>query len=133
MALTVDRMLQKWRSWARALKQRTYTLYLAARHPLTPWYAKALALFVIGYAFSPIDLIPDPIPVFGYLDDLVLLPAGIWLTMKLIPADVWTECERRAKEEVLTQRPHSWIAASVIILLWLLAFYLVLRALLTSL
>jgi uncharacterized membrane protein YkvA (DUF1232 family) len=76
---------QNLRQWARSLKQEAHAVYLAARHPRTPWYAKALALCVAGYAFSPIDLIPDFIPVLGYLDDVVIVPLGILAVIKLIP------------------------------------------------
>jgi uncharacterized membrane protein YkvA (DUF1232 family) len=123
-------MFESWRRRARALKQATSALYLAARHPRTPWYAKLLAALVVGYALSPIDLIPDPIPVLGYLDDLVLLPLGIWLTLKLIPAEVWAECQARARDPSGAPLPRSRAAAVVIVALWLLAIYLVARALL---
>lgn len=122
-------MLEQWRRWARTLKHRIHALYLAARHPRTPWYAKILALIVVGYAFSPIDLIPDPIPILGYLDDLVLLPVGIWLVLKLIPAAVWAECEAQAEHSAAAQHPRNWIAAGLIVVLWLAAFYFVGRSL----
>jgi uncharacterized membrane protein YkvA (DUF1232 family) len=117
-------MLERWKERARLLKRSVFALYLAARHPRTPWYAKGLAALVAAYAFSPIDLIPDPIPVLGYLDDLVLLPLGIWLTLKLIPPEVWEECRARAEREQADGRPRSWIAAVVIIALWVAAIYL---------
>jgi len=79
------RMLNRLKQWARALKRDVLALYLAARDPRVPWYAKALALVTAAYALSPIDLIPDFIPVLGYLDDLILLPGLIWLTVRLIP------------------------------------------------
>jgi uncharacterized membrane protein YkvA (DUF1232 family) len=123
-------MLERWQRWARALKRTTYALYLAARHPGTPWYARLLAMLVVGYALSPIDLIPDPIPVLGYLDDLVLLPLGIWLTLKLIPPAIWAECQARAQDPSREQLPRSRTAAVVIIALWLVATYLVMRTLL---
>ena len=81
----------------RALKKETFTLYLACRHPRVPWYAKALALLVVGYALSPIDLIPDFVPVLGYLDDLVLVPLGIMLVIRMIPEEVLAECRRQAE------------------------------------
>ena len=115
---------ERLKAWARGLKLSVHALYLAARHPDTPWYAKVMATVVAAYAFSPIDLIPDPIPVLGYLDDLVLLPIGIWLTLKLIPAEVWEECRARAQAEAALERPRSWGAAAVIVALWLLAVYL---------
>ena len=123
-------ILDGWRRWARTLKQTTLVLHLAVRHPETPWYARALAAVVVAYALSPIDLIPDPIPVLGYLDDLILLPLGIWLTRKLIPTAVWRECERDALDPDRPRPGPNRGAAIVIILLWAIAFYLVLRALL---
>lgn len=84
--------------WARALRDQVYVLYLAARDPRTPWWAKLLAGVVAAYAMSPIDLIPDFIPVLGYLDDIILVPAGIWLALRAIPDDVIAECRERAAE-----------------------------------
>lgn len=94
-------------------------LYLAARHPATPWYAKLLATGIAAYAFSPIDLIPDFIPVLGLLDDLILLPLGIALAIKLIPQDVMTECRARAAQAFKDGKPISRLAATVIIAIWL--------------
>lgn len=85
------------RDWAKRLKHETYALYLAGRDPRTPWYAKLLALAIAAYAASPIDLIPDFIPVLGYLDDLLLVPTGIWLVLRLIPAEVMAEARRRTQ------------------------------------
>ena len=84
-----------------------------------------MAALVAGYAFSPIDLIPDPIPVLGYLDDLILLPLGVWVTLKLIPPAVWEECRAQAEASEGRPRPRNWVAAGIIVLLWLLAIYLV--------
>ena len=122
-------MLERWKEWARALKRSCYALYLAARHPDTPWYAKVMAALVAGYAFSPIDLIPDPIPLLGYLDDLLLLPLGVWLTLKLIPPRVWEECRARAESSAGARGPRSWVAATIILLLWAVTGWLVARAL----
>ncbi len=114
-----------WKERARALKRETFTLYLACRHPRVPWYAKVLALLVVGYALSPIDLIPDFIPVLGYLDDLVLVPLGFMLVIRLIPAEVLAEC-RRQSEEVIGRATHlAKVAAAVIIAIWVLAGALV--------
>lgn len=111
--------LDALRSRARQLKAETYALYLAARHPATPWYAKLLAALVLAYAFSPIDLIPDFIPLLGYLDDLILVPAGIALTLRLIPAPVMEECRQAAQAATDQRRPRNWFAALVIVLIWL--------------
>ena len=87
---------ETWRRWARGLKRDAYAQYLACRDPRVPWYAKALAAAVVAYALSPIDLIPDVIPVLGYLDDLLLVPLGLALALRLIPAPVLAECRRPA-------------------------------------
>jgi uncharacterized membrane protein YkvA (DUF1232 family) len=102
------------------LKSETYALYLAARDPRTPWCAKFLVAAVAAYAFSPIDLIPDFIPVLGYLDDLVLLPLGIALAVRLIPPTVLEDCRRQARETLRTGMPVSRAAGAVIIGIWLL-------------
>jgi len=113
-------VVESWKQRAHQLKSETYALYLAYRDPRTPWYAKAWAALVVGYAFSPIDLIPDFIPVLGYLDDLVLVPLGVLLALKMIPPDVWAESRERAHEAMAEGRPVSWAAAVVIVLIWLL-------------
>jgi uncharacterized membrane protein YkvA (DUF1232 family) len=107
------------RRWARALKRDVLALHLAARHPRTPWHAKAAALFVAAYALSPIDLIPDFVPVLGYLDDLVIVPLGIWLVVRLVPPDVMAEC--RAAAAIAAARPTSRAGAALIAALWLVA------------
>ena len=105
---------------AQHLKAETFALYLAARDPRTPWYAKLLVAGIVAYALSPIDLIPDFIPVIGYLDDLILLPLGILWAIKLIPPVVLSECRARAQTNLAQRKPVSWMAATVIILVWLL-------------
>lgn len=110
-------MLSNWKGRARRLKAEVYALYLAYRHPETPWYAKAFAGLVVAYAFSPIDLVPDFIPVLGYLDDLLLVPLGITLALKLIPPAVMADCRWRAAD--LVEKPVNWYAAAAIILVWL--------------
>jgi uncharacterized membrane protein YkvA (DUF1232 family) len=115
----------RWRSRARQLKVETYTLYLAYRDPRVPWVAKAFAACVVAYAFSPIDLIPDFVPVLGYLDDLVLIPLGIALAIKLIPAAVLAESRERAREHLAEGKPVNWAAGAVILVLWLLVLALV--------
>ena len=112
-------MFDRLRRWARALKRDVVALYLAARDPRVPWYAKAVAACVAAYAFSPIDLIPDFIPVLGYLDDLIILPLGILLAVRLVPPDVMAEL--RAEADRRAARPTSRIAAIVIVALWLSA------------
>ena len=122
-----------WKDRIKALKRETFTLYLACRHPHVPWYAKLLALIVVAYALSPIDLIPDFIPVLGYLDDLVLIPLGLMLVIRLIPADVLAECRQKSAEIVGKATRIGKIAAAVIVVFWLLTaalvVWLILRAL----
>jgi uncharacterized membrane protein YkvA (DUF1232 family) len=114
-----------WRQRVRQLKGETYALYLAYKDPRVPWYARLWLAIVVGYAFSPIDLIPDFIPVLGYLDDLVLIPLGVLLAIKLIPADVMVQCRARAQRELAEGRPVNRGAAVVIAGLWLLSAALV--------
>ena len=112
-------MLTRWKQWARAIRRDTHALYLAARDPRVPWYVKALALAVAAYALSPIDLIPDFVPVLGYLDDLIIVPAGIALVVKLIPPAIMAE--HRDSAAAALDRPVSRAAAAVIIAVWLLS------------
>ena len=106
-----------WRGCLRALKREALTVWCVARHPRLPWAVRGLALGVAAYAFSPIDLIPDVIPVLGLLDDLLLVPMGVWAVLKLAPADVVAEA--RAQASALADRPVSRIGAVLIALLWL--------------
>jgi uncharacterized membrane protein YkvA (DUF1232 family) len=103
--------------WARTLKRESLTLYYAARDRRTPWHAKLLAGAIVAYALSPIDLIPDFIPVLGLLDELLLLPAAIWLALRLVPEEVLAESRTRA--EAALDRPTSRAAAVVIVLVWI--------------
>jgi uncharacterized membrane protein YkvA (DUF1232 family) len=122
---------ERLRSWATRVKRDGVTLWFACRHPRAPWHAKALGVFVVAYALSPIDLIPDFIPVLGYLDDLLLLPGLIWLAIRLLPADVLAECRMQADQWIATTgaRPTSRVGACLIVAIWLacgtgLAFWL---------
>jgi len=112
-------MLNKLKQRASALKHETIALYFAFRDERTPWYAKILAALVLAYAFSPIDLIPDFIPVLGYLDDLIIVPTGIALTLKLIPPEVMDEARLTASAKN-PGRSVGWVGAGIIILIWLL-------------
>ncbi len=116
-------LLADLKSRARALKNETYALYLAARDPRTPWFAKGLILLVVAYALSPIDLIPDFVPVLGYLDDLVIVPGGIALALKLIPHEVMEEARQQASEAALDKRAGR-LGAAIIVLIWILAIVL---------
>jgi uncharacterized membrane protein YkvA (DUF1232 family) len=113
-------MIEKLKSRARVLKQEAYAIYLAARDPRTPWYAKALIFFVVAHTFSPIDLIPDFIPVLGYLDDLIVTPGGIWLAVRLIPPEVLEEARVKAASQGIDRRV-GMIGAGIILLIWILA------------
>lgn len=110
-------MKQELKEWARTMKRDVHAIYLCARDPRTPWYAKALAVVVAGYALSPVDLIPDFIPVLGYLDDVVIVPLGIMAAVRLIPANVLTENRLVAQRAV--GRPISRTGAVVIVLVWI--------------
>lgn len=112
-------MMGTLKTWARGIKRQLLALSLAYRDPRTPWYARVWAAFVLAYAFSPIDLIPDFIPVLGLLDDAILLPLGITLALRLIPADVMADAQERARETGGQARPTSVVGAVVIVLLWL--------------
>jgi uncharacterized membrane protein YkvA (DUF1232 family) len=105
------------KSWARALRRDAHAIRLASRDPRVPWTVKILAIAVAGYALSPIDLIPDFIPVLGYLDDLIIVPLGIWLVIALIPEDLMREY--RAMASAAAQRPVSKAAAILIVALWI--------------
>ncbi len=111
--------LEYWKRRARQLKTELHALALAYRDPRTPWYARFCAAVVVAYAFSPIDLIPDPIPVLGYLDDLVLIPLGIALALRLIPPQVMADCRARAQDAARSGQPVNWIAAGVIVAIWI--------------
>ncbi len=125
------RIIEKWKQKVGELKIEVYALYLAYRDPRVPWYAKIFAACVVGYAFSPIDLIPDPIPVLGYLDDLIILPLGIFLALKMIPKDVMAESREKTKAITKEGKPKNWVAAGIIIIIWslltVLAIFLTLR------
>lgn len=108
---------QRLNAWARTAKLEVLTVYFAARDPETPFFVRLLALIVAAYALSPIDLIPDFIPVIGYLDDLLLIPLGLLLVVRLLPRHV-VEASRR-KAEALLERPRSYVAAAFFILIWL--------------
>lgn len=121
MPITIKAMalLAELKQRARHLKAETFALYLAARDPRTPWYAKLLVAGIVAYAFSPIDLIPDFVPVLGYLDDLILIPMGIALAIKLIPHSVLAECRTLAQETIRNGKLVSRIAGTVIVVIWL--------------
>ncbi len=110
----------RWKEKARALKRETYAVYLACRDPRVPWCGRLLAACIVGYAFSPIDLIPDFVPILGYLDDLILIPLGIAMVLKTIPPEVMAECREKAALAMAAGKPKNWIAAGVIVAIWIL-------------
>ena len=112
-------MIASWKEKAKQLKQEVYTLWLAYRLPGVPWYAKAFGALVVAYAFSPIDLIPDFIPVLGYLDDLILLPLGVALAIKMIPPDIYQQARAEAQRKLAEDPGSNWVAGVLIVLLWL--------------
>jgi uncharacterized membrane protein YkvA (DUF1232 family) len=113
----------KLKEWARAIKRDVHAIYLAARDPRVPWYAKALAMFVAAYALSPIDLIPDFIPVVGYLDDMIIVPLGILAVVQLIPPEIMEE--HRATAGIVSERPVSRTGAVIIVLIWIASIAIV--------
>ena len=115
---TLGKMLQRLKTQAKALKTEIRALMIASRDPRTPWVAKALAVLIVAYALSPIDLIPDFIPILGYLDDLILLPLGILLAIRLIPPPVMDEARQTAT--LAEGRSPGWVGAIIIGLIWLL-------------
>ena len=122
---------QAWKRRARQLTAQTYTIYLAYRHPGTPWYAKVFVALVIGYVFSPIDPIPDFIPGVGLLDEMIVVPLGVVLARKMIPEEVFAECKEKAREVEEGKKPVSLVAAVAVVGIWLvcvtLAAFLALR------
>lgn len=119
-------MIASWKQRARLLKTEIYALYLAYRDPRVPWYAKVFMAAVIGYVLSPVDLIPDFIPVLGYLDDLIIVPAGVFLALRMIPAEILEECREKAKYESISIKT-KWVAALIIVSIWILVIYFTLR------
>jgi uncharacterized membrane protein YkvA (DUF1232 family) len=115
----MSQLIDRWKQRTQSLKSEVYALYLAYKDPRTPWLARLFAALVVGYAFSPIDLIPDPIPVLGYLDDLVLVPFGAYLAVKLIPKQVMADSREKAKEVKEQGKPVYKVAAVLIVLVWI--------------
>ncbi len=111
--------MQSLKQLARKLKKETYAIYLASIDPRVPWYARMLAGVTVAYAFSPIDLIPDFIPILGYLDDLIIVPVGIWLVIKMIPPQVLAECREQAAAQINREKPINLAAGVVIVAIWI--------------
>jgi uncharacterized membrane protein YkvA (DUF1232 family) len=113
-------MFENLKSWAKQLKRKLFVLYFAYKDSRTPWYAKVFAVCVVAYAFSPIDLIPDFIPILGYLDDVILIPLGVLLAMKMMPESVIQACTIKAEERMKIGKPKNWFVSSLIILVWII-------------
>ena len=122
-------MIEKIKVQAKQLKNEAYAVYLAAKDPRTPWYAKALIFFVVAHTFSPIDLIPDFIPVLGYLDDLIITPGGLWLAVKLIPLEVLEEARREAAGKG-QERGVGYFGAVIVIFIWVIILAALMKILL---
>ena len=120
--------LARWRARVRALEADTYALYLASRDPRVPWYAKAMAGLTVAYAVSPIDLIPDFIPVLGYLDDLVLIPLGLALSIRMIPPALLAEHRAEAARRFAERGPRSRVVPIVVVVVWVMAALWLVRA-----
>lgn len=120
-------IFKSWKRKAKNLKRDVYALALAVKDPRVPWYAKAFAIIIVGYVLSPIDPIPDFIPIIGYFDELILVPLGIVILGKMIPKEVWEECREKAKAHRGQMKGKHWVAASIIILAWLAIIYLIAR------
>jgi len=124
-------MIQTWKRRAHEFKVQVYAIYLAYRDPRVPWYARIFAACLVAYAFSPIDLIPDFIPLLGYLDDLVLIPLGVAVVVKLIPTQVWTEYCETSRQALAHGKPENRTAAVIIIIIWIAAALIAGRFVLT--
>lgn len=122
----------KLKTWATTLKRDVMTLWFALKHPLTPWYARAFAAMVTAYALSPIDLIPDFIPILGYLDDLIIVPVGVWLLLRMVPAVVLIDSRAQADDWFIrnNKKPVSVLGLAMVLGLWCLAAWAIYSALL---
>ena len=111
--------MQRWQQKLRQLKREIYTIYWVTQDSRVPGYVKIMAACILAYAFSPIDLIPDFIPILGYLDDLIIIPIGIWLVIKMIPPNILAECREKAQATIVQKQPIGRVGASVIIAIWI--------------
>jgi uncharacterized membrane protein YkvA (DUF1232 family) len=118
--MKISRFIALWKQKAGELELETYTLYYATRDPRVPWYAKGFIGLIVAYAFSPIDLIPDFIPILGYLDDLVIIPLGVMMAIKIIPAQVIDESRARAKKHLGEKKPQYKLMGAIVIGIWII-------------
>jgi uncharacterized membrane protein YkvA (DUF1232 family) len=121
--IKIEDSMERLKKWARALKRDVMTLWFALKHPDTPWYARALAAVITAYALSPVDLIPDFIPVLGYLDDLIIVPAGVWLLLRIVPEQVLADSRAQSEQWFREQKgkPRSVAGLAIILALWCVA------------
>ena len=120
--------MEKIKAWAKNLKRQIFILYFAYKDGRVHWYVKVLTACVVAYAFSPIDLIPDFIPILGYLDDIIIVPLGIIFALKMIPKSVISDCEVKADEMMKNGKPKNWIVGSLIVLIWgLISLWLIVK------
>jgi uncharacterized membrane protein YkvA (DUF1232 family) len=117
--------MEFWKRKAAQLKKQTLALYFALRDPRVPWYTKGLLIVVVAYAFSPIDLIPDFIPVLGYLDDLIIVPLGVYLAIRMLPAQVMQECQAKAEESLAQDLPQFKWMGVIVVAIWSLVILVV--------
>jgi uncharacterized membrane protein YkvA (DUF1232 family) len=111
-------MFERLKLWARSIRRDVHAIYLASGDPRVPWYAKVFAISIAAYALSPIDLVPDFIPVLGYVDEVIILPLAIMLVIRLIPPDIMDEC--RAAASIAIDKPTSKAGAALVIAIWVL-------------
>lgn len=120
-------MFENFKKKMKELKRKTTTLYLAYFHKDVSWYKKAFILLILIYAFSPIDLIPDFIPVIGMLDDLIIIPFGVWIAIKMVPKEIWQECEKQSEQGVKVDRKYKIAGLIIICSIWGVLIYKLVR------
>ena len=123
--MNMGQLGELWKGQVKRVKVETYALYLAYKDPRVPWYAKVFTAIIVGYAFSPIDLIPDFLPIIGYLDDFIIIPLGVLLALKMIPEPVMAEYRVKAVEKMIQEGYQNWVAGVVIIIVWILVLVLI--------
>jgi uncharacterized membrane protein YkvA (DUF1232 family) len=123
--MNIGKLVERWKGQVKRVKVETYALYMAYKDPRVPWYAKVFTAMIVGYAFSPIDLIPDFLPIIGYLDDFVIIPLGVVLALKMIPEPVIVECRVKAVDKMSQEGYQNWGAGVLIIIVWILVLVLI--------
>lgn len=123
--MNIGKLVERWKCQVKRVKVETYALYMAYKDPRVPWYAKVFTAMIVGYAFSPIDLIPDFLPIIGYLDDFFIIPLGVVLALKMIPEPVIVECRVKAVEKMSQEGYQNWGVGVLIIIVWILVLVLI--------